>query len=353
MSIRKPTINSKPAVPVTEYKWGQSSERLVGSNGELNGNSNKDLLQQQLRLMSAASNREVVDENQQKMGRAILEAAYNEPENFKILGEKMADALYMTQNRQGFMRKLLARVDTPMGTMPRFKVYKKDVTAVYVTGPTRVSPQIIRDKFLFPPEFPIVARPFITSTDLYQSQGDVLAEKHTEALEAHMVKTDRLWYSAANAMVGIDNELNIISGQLTPYAFAVGQAQLTGWGLRADKVLLASDLWADIIGNQSFYTAIDPVARHELLMTGQVGTLYGSLVLTDGFRHPEHKVFNQGEFFLVSDPENHGAYMDRGGIESTPIDITTDLMPGKGWVLVQSIAMAIGNSRSVVKGIRV
>jgi hypothetical protein len=75
--------------------------------------------------------------------------------------------------------------------------------------------------------------------------------------------------------------------------------------------------------------------------------------ISEAYRHPEHKVLNQGEFVVVSDPLTHGAYSDRGGIDSQPIDTTTEHVLGRGWVLAESFSLAIANSRSAAVGIRV
>jgi hypothetical protein len=205
---------------------------------------------------------------------------------------------------------------------------------------------------LTPPELQIVTRPYIPTTELNQSAGDVLQEKYVEATEAIMVGEDRLWYNQVNAIVGVDNPLSIISGQLTPYTFAQVMVNVTRWGLKAPHVLIATDLYMDIIGNTEFFHAIDPVARHELLLTGELGVMYGCTITSDAYRHPEHKVLNQGEFFVISDALNHGAYSDRGGIQSEPIGINVEKVPGRGWVIHESIAVSVANSRSVSKGLR-
>jgi hypothetical protein len=64
-------------------------------------------------------------------------------------------------------------------------------------------------------------------------------------------------------------------------------------------------------------------------------------------------VLNQGEFYVISDTLNHGAYSDRGGLQSQPTDISIERIPGKGWVLFESLAVSVANSRSVAKGIRI
>jgi hypothetical protein len=82
-------------------------------------------------------------------------------------------------------------------------------------------------------------------------------------------------------------------------------------------------------------------------MTGQLGVLYGMTLISEAYRHPEHKVLSVGEFAVVSDPLTHGAYSDRGGVDSVPIDGVTEKIAGRGWLLSESIAFAVANSRSI------
>lgn len=349
-----------PAVAASDYRFVGASERAIGANGELNANDKKELITKQIQFLQASSSGAVLGndefrqrEVQARANRELISAAFNDATAHRVLGERMADSLFLTANRQGFMRKYLARVEVQQGSIPRFPLRTKNVTAVWSTSPTRIDSQITRDRWYTPPELSIVARPFVTQNELNQSSGDVLQEKYVEATEAVMVAEDRLWYNQANQMVGIDNNLSIVSGQLTPFTLMQVATNVTRWGLKVPGILMASDLYQDIIGNSEFYSAIDPVARHELLLTGELATMYGMTLTSDAYRHPEHKVLNQGEFFCIADPLNHGAYSDRGGLNSSPTDIVNEKIPGKGWVIHESIAISIANSRSIAKGVRI
>jgi hypothetical protein len=343
---------SKSPVLATELKLAGSNEFAVGRNGELNASSKRDLVGQQQKFLQAASQGNMLNIDSQT-SRELVQAAFNDKESHRVLGEKISDALYITANRQGFMRKYLAKIDVQQGSIPRFPMRNKNVTAVWSTSPTKIESQITRDRWFTPPELMVVARPFIPQVELNQSSGDVLQEKFIEATEATMVAEDRLWYNQVQSIVGVDNNLSIISGQLTPYNLMTVATQVTRWGLKGAHLLVASDLWQDIIGNSDFFNAIDPVARHELLLTGELGVMYGMTITSDAYRHAEHKVLGQGEFYVISDALNHGAYSDRGGLISTPIDISTDKIPGRGFVIHESLAVSVANSRSVAKGIRV
>lgn len=348
-------MKSKTPVIATDYRAPGSSERLVGLNGEVNASSKQDLLRQQLKLLTATANGEVTTAERlqrAQRNREIVQAMFNDKEVHKELGEVMAKDLYQAANRRGFSRKFLARQDLVPGQFPTVKLRLKDVVATYATSPTRTESQIVRDKLFMPPEVILTARPFVEQREINTSVGDVLDEKYAEALEAVMVAEDRLWYSAANSLVGIDNDLTIISGTLTPLTLMQVRTQVGRWDLPVPQLLMASDLYNDIVGDSTFIQAIEPVSRHELIMTGELAVLYGMSITSDAYRHPEHRVLSQGEFFAISDPVTHGQYTDRGGIDTEAISGATEKIPGKGWWMTQSFSLVIANARSVAKGVR-
>lgn len=355
---------SRKPVAASEFKFADGS-KAVGANGELNASDKRDLMNRQVQFLTAASNGLVAADAtiasreqlavRAKQNREELVAMFNDAsgQKQKVLGERIADALYVTANRSGFMRKYLAKQTVEQGSIPRFPVRQKNVIAVMSTSPTKIKTQIMQDNWYTPPELQIIARPYVTQNELNQSAGDVLAEKYNEAVEALMVAEDRMWYNQVQHLSNVENEQMVIPGQLTPFTVAQVAQKVMRWGLKPAHILMATDLYQDIIGNSEFYTAVDPVARHELLLTGQLGVLYGMTITSDAYRFPEHKVLGQGEFYVISDEINHGAYSDRGGIMSTPTDITTERTPGRGWVLQETIALCVANARSVAKGIRI
>lgn len=351
-------MKSRTPVLATDFRAAPGGELLVGKNGEVNASSKKDLLRQQLALLQATSNGEIATMDtmqrlqRQSRNKQLVEAMFNSKDAHKELGELMAQNLYQTANRRGFARKFLARQDLVQGSIPMVKLRKKDVTVVYATSPTKTETAIVRDKVFTPPEFIIEARPFVEQREINTSPGDVLEEKYTEAMEAIMVGEDRLWYAQANETVGMDNDLSVISGTLTPLTLMEVRTQVARWNLPVPNLLMAADLYNDIVGDASFIQAIEPVSRHELIMTGELAVLYGMAITSDAYRHPEHRVLSQGEFFAVSDPTTHGQYTDRGGIDTEVLTGATEKMAGRGWWMYESYSNVIANARSVAKGIR-
>lgn len=354
----KAQIQFRNPVVATELRR-QGGERFVGRGGELNASSKQDLFKQIAAFANAASEVGAVTEETAtaraeiaSKHREALLAAWHDRGAQTELGEVLAEELYQAANRSGFMRRLMARQDLKQGQFPQVRMRMKDVTAVVATSPVDVYRQLVRDNLYTPPEFYIVARPYVEQREIDQSLGDVLEEKYLEALEGTMVAEDRIWRNMALQAVGIANPLTLFSGTMNVSGMNTLRNQVTGWGLSARTWLIANDLWTDISADSSFQNAMDPVSQHELLMTGLLARLYGTEIVSDAFRHPQHKVLDQGEMFMVADPVTHGMYTDRGGVVSSPIDITTEKVPGRGWVMQQTTSMVLANARSVARGYR-
>lgn len=346
---------AKTPVLASDYRAPGSSERLVGQNGEINASSKRDAFQQQLKLLAATANGDITTEarmERAQRNREIVRAMFNSREVHRELGEVMAKDLYQAANRRGFSRKYLARQDLVPGQFPTVKMRLKDVVATYATSPTLTQHQIIRDKLFMPPEVIIDAKPFVEQREINTSVSDVLDEKYAEALEGIMVAEDRLWKNACDSLVGVDNDLTVISGTLTPLTLMEVRNNVGRWDLPVPQLLMASDMYIDIVGDSTFIQAIEPVARHELIMTGELAVLYGMSITSDAYRHPEHRVLNQGEFYAISDPVTHGQYTDRGGIETEVLTGATEKVAGKGWWMWESYSLVVANSRSIAKGIR-
>ena len=349
--------SSKHAQVASDFRFQAGEQRAIGLNGEINASSRKDLISRSLDLMRATAGNQVVTASQMEernkitaTNRELIQAAFDDPVAHRVLGERMTEQMYMTANRKGYMRRLCNRIELKQGDIPRFPVRKKNVTAMIATGPVAINTQLATDKWLTPPELTIGTRVFVPQTEINQSNSDVLEEKFVEGLEATMVAEDRLHYNLCKQTINVDNSLVVIGGTLSPLTFMNVRQQVQRWGMKPMYCVMASDLFVDIVGDASFIQAIEPVARHELVMTGELGVLYGMTLISEDYRHPEHKVFSQGEFAIYSDPAFHGAYSDRGGIDSQPISSLEEKIIGRGWLISEAIAIAVANTRSVVFG---
>lgn len=330
-------------------------EPIVGRNGEFNAGSKQELFA----LLHELAKK--IDENgggaateeqaeQRRSDKEAVKAAFDSTEELANLGTELANRLTVAANRDGFTRRIMTYQMLEEGELPFASFDTKNVTAMISTAAGTMLPQIVREHEIHPPEFFIQCKPFIDAKEIARHGSDILERQYSNALTATMVREDRTWKSAADRLVGVDNTMTTIVGHLLPETFMTVVEKVTRWGIPPGTALLASSLWTSIGSQQRWSDIMDPVTKHELFMTGRLGRAHGIDLLTDFVRHPQHKVFDRGDFYVVGAPEMHGQYSDRGGLVSEPITQAEANMPGRGWSMYEIMTMVIVNSRSVAKG---
>lgn len=334
-----------------------SNEAMFNAQGQLNANSKNDLIQGIAELSRLANNHIIQTEETaatkeatRKQHRVMLQSAFDSKEELAALGETISQTLVQTGNRLGFARNLLTYQEVNQGEIPQFRVQMKNVTASMANGPVRTNSQLVRDQILYPQEFYITTRLFIEQKELVKTNQDLLEIKYQEAMENIIVCEDRTWKRGVDDLVGVDNPSYNIAGSFTPEVLSRMVTDLSNWGLSARTALLSTNLLTDMMSSPAWQGVFDPVSQQEILLTGRLGTVYGCNIVTDHYRVEQQRVLQQGELYVIADPSQHGGYTDRGGVESTPIDVSTENIPGKGWHLTELFSLVIANSRSVVKG---
>ena len=202
--------SSAHAVVAEDFRFQPGEARAIGSNGEINASSRRDLVSRSLSLMQASADGQVITaadhavrQEIRTTNRTLLQAAFDDPSAHRILGERMTEQMYMTANRKGYMRRLCNRIELKQGDIPRFPVRKKNVTAMIATGPVAINTQLATDKWLTPPELTVGTRVFVPQTEINQSNSDVLEEKYVEGLEATMVAEDRMHYNLCKQTINV------------------------------------------------------------------------------------------------------------------------------------------------------
>lgn len=352
-------LNATSVAVASELRRPGSNELLIGKNGELNASNKSDLIKAVATLLDMGQNLDIVDDvsvekaSASKTHREMVIAAFNDKEELAALGDHMRDTLNVAINRDGFMRRFLQYQELNQGEIPSVRMNMKNVTASMATGPVQTMAQFVRDNEYYPQEFYITARPYIEQKHIQRTAADILEEKYNDALEAIMVTEDRTWKQMADELIGIDNPHLNISGATSPQSLAELTSYVNDWGVTPAFWLIASDIWKDIVADESWHTIIDPVSQYELLQTGRLGTIHGMEIVSDHYRHAQHKVLERGEMYVVGSPDQHGQYSDRGGVESQPLDGTQEKVPGRGWFMSETMSAIIANSRSIARGRRV
>lgn len=341
----------------TEAKMTGSNHNLVGANGHINASSKEELIKafQTIANMVEAgtlSMQTAEEKAELKAARiaALQEATANEAK-WAELGADLTKALYTTANREGFMRKLFAKVEVENQNIVRIPVKYKSTTSYVTSGSGQIAPQNVRDKYM-PPEFFISANLWIDERELAQGSSDQLEDKFYEAQEHIQVREDQYWRGLCDHVVGLANDLQILGGGLDPDSLALMKEQVTRWHLAASHFLFANDGLNDLTGTV-FGGWLDPVSQYEIVMSGTLGQILGMSLTTDAYREPQLKVFDRGEMYIVTSPEFHGAYTERGPIQSRSKESDgSGQGPARGWYVWELVSISLHNNRSVVKGVK-
>lgn len=342
-----------------------SNERFANSRGEINANDSRELLARAIEIASRFATNEfdgeaaevascTPEERITKMREAIADKSGTA---WMEIGSQIAAEITDTVARVGFMRQFLSRGELAQGAEPRFRVRHRNATSVIANAPSVVAPQMVRENYMRPAEFYIMARPMVEDREISQGSSDILAEKHMEALESIMVDEDRTFLGMADTASSIYNTKQVWSGGLTPAIISATSYQVVSWSVPATTLLMSIDLLQDIQSGAAFTSGnsggfFSPVDRLEIMLTGKLGTLLGLNLMTDGFRNPRLRVVQQGTMYVFSDPTLLGAYTDRGPVQSEPVTPAMTGMPARGFQMSEQISMGIGNAYAVAKAQR-
>ncbi len=351
-------VQLRDGTPIDEIKGLDGRSLISTSTGEINASSTRDALTQIQHLMSVANAHGGVVQGRTEQeiaeDRALVQEAFNSQSSaqWASLGSSLAQRVELYAERANFMRSMLMPQTVRQGEHCRIQLKQADVIAVVANGMDNMGFQRINSKFMDVPEFEIKTNVRVARLDIEQQNSDLLDEAYQQSLEAFAIKEDRLWKQAADKTVGNANPITYLGSKLTPSTLARLAERVSGWNLPTRKAMIANDFWVDIQGSADWATALDPITKYELLLTGRIATINGMEIMTDAFRDPMQKVLEAGEIYVVSDPQYHGVYTNRGGIVSTPTDGANSGNTDKGWLLSGLYSLTIGNTRSVAKGIR-
>lgn len=153
----------------------------------------------------------------------------------------------------------------------------------------------------------------IPRNNRYSTHLDRLFEAFIDLEEAHYVTNDRSWYRACLkvAQEARLHQHDHLSGNLRRLASIFGDVRMESL-----SVYLSSGL-RNPLSPQLEYAASDEDRT-------LIGHCCDVTFRSDGFRHPEHKVFPEGSFLMVRQPLTHGVYSDRDGIQCIDAKVTDE-----------------------------
>ena len=323
-----PVVDHMPTHVRHNGKVVSASGRMTDSEGNINASSLKDLAAKISALAEMGRSGQISSGHADE-GSAIsakverhneLKAAFHSgDERMKVMGEVFAEDVWETLNRQGFATRLLPRKDIVDGTDNRTRIRRKDVTAFQVMNDGEGISQIAEQAYIYPKDYYLQCQVMVEERELAQAGPEFLDEKFQDALEAIMVRQDRILRNLMLATAGSFNA-PISFANFTPQVLTALRTQVMSSGNRAAHMLLSFDIWDDIIADPSFNTWWEPVHKYQLIMEGQLGSILGMDLITDGFRYETLKVLEPGEVFVTGTPVTLGQRGVRREVESTEVN---------------------------------
>lgn len=332
------------------------ADSRLSSNGEINAVSTKDLIGVIAALQKAVAGgqyKEARQDSKEMLARKneLVTAAIQDRDGaaWKALGEVIGDEVHETMGRQAFASKTLLHKPLGKGEIGRIRIRKKDVISFFATRDPEVVASQVRQYYVYPPEYYLLARILIEDAEIEQASGDLLDDKYIDGLEQILRQQDLVWKRLVDNAQTVYND-SFLFNTFTPTVFANMQNQVMRWGIPVHMAIIAFDLWPDITADTEFSTWFDPVSKHEIVMNGYLGTIMGTQIHTDGFRYETLKVLEPGEVYFTGAPASLGAITRRKDLSSAPINLHLLGQPKRGWFLEQIEGMTITNPRAVVKG---
>lgn len=336
-----------------------SSGPAFGRNGELNASSKRELMQvignvlSQARENVAPAQRHASAEESQMRLAHLREAYYDKSgTKFQVLGEVISEEIWETLGREGFSRRLLSVMPLAKGQTGRVKVRRKDVVAFQITTDVKVQEQRIRQPWVYPPEFYLAAHILIEDKEIEQASTDILDEKFQDGLEAILRREDLITRALLNRAATTFNDL-VLFTTFNPSVLTTLRTQVNRWGTPAATMVIAWDIWDDIIADADFVAWWDQVHKHELILEGRLGSMLGMEIITDGYRYETLQVLQPGEVYVTASPVTLGTITQRKELDSRAIDQYNMGRPARGWFMEQIQGQVIVNGRAVDRGVRV
>lgn len=338
-----------------------SNEPLIGNNGEINASSKRDLMNGIAQLIQAAANGEVREataedemspaEKKEYLATAVANGTNSE--QWATIGSTMAAEVKETLGREGFARKFMQFRTMTNGEVIKVRLRKRDTVAWVSTSNVKTVQSISRAPYAQPDMFNITANINIERMEIAQDTGDLLDERYSDGLEAMLVAEDKVFLKLVNNAATCLNSPYYFS-DFTPVTMQNMKTEIaSNGGIPVTSMLIHFDIWNDIVAQPEFTAWYSEIAKHELVMEGNLGQLAGMNIVTDGYRIPTLRVLPKGSVYMFGSPETLGVIGQWGDMSVKSVDKCNDGQDVCGWFMSSVEAMVIGNSRAVVRGSRV
>lgn len=334
-----------------------SAEPIVASNGEINASNKEDLMKGISALMALASAGQVKKAEEKAVAsvadhKAMLAEASTNYDAAVALADTFTAQVNETLGRDGFARRLMQFRQLNNGDVLKVRLRKRDTLAFVTTSNPNTIASVARQQFAIPEMFNISCNVNIEKIELAQDTGDLLQDRYEDALEQVMCAEDRVFLKLAREAAGVYNSPFGFTNFTPEVCAAMRTAIQQNGGIPVTQMLVSYDIWNDILANPEFTAFYSEIAKHEIVLEGNIGTLMGMNIVTDGYRIETLRVLPQNTVYMFGAPETLGVIGQWGDMSVDSVNKANFGQARLGWFINVIEAMCIGNARSVTMGKR-
>lgn len=248
-------------------------------------------------------------------GELCIALLLGEEDPKQLAAGAVAQSVYVQANRNGFMRRVLARQVLEIGEFPTHRTSGK---VRFATSAVRYEDTICMDKYFSAPEIVLETRPALDKEHGRERFGDMMSR----AEEAMYVGEDRL------LSLMLQPNTSITLNKDTPLVTL--DALLDAADFDPLVLAIGSHVYNGLLADNAAVERYTPSNKLEEIKTGLLGTFKSKdgtkevALISDAYRHPEHRIFDFDTMVLLSNPLELGQYTDRGGYQGTAISKKVD-----------------------------
>lgn len=358
------TKNGEPVQAITarldkKGRMTKTGSALVSESGEFNASNRKDLIngiQSYGELLKAGEIRKYYvskEETEEKLN--LFSEAFHDPSGTKMmsLGEDVSDVIQDHILREGLSRKFLPERELARGEPARIRFRTNKAGAVVMgVGGYKPYQQAWSEQYQNAPEYYVNGYVLIEDKDIAQATGDLLSERLEDAQEQVQVAEDTRSRNLLE-FAAMTSGQQIFFNSFTPQFYQSLRNMINTRGINCQTVIMAGDLWNDILTHPDFVNYFDPITQHTAVQNGLLGNFLGVDIVTDAYiANDRLRVLQPGECFFCAHRKYLGQLMVREQLRSVPIDQYNLGRPVRGWMLISIEAAFISNVNGVARGIK-
>jgi hypothetical protein len=155
-----------------------------------------------------------------------------------------------------------------------------------------------------------------------KDRGEEMRDQFTFAESNHYVREDRQLIDTIRSKILPEHRVHSDWEGFGAALIASVRSIVTNKVFPVTTCLMGSSFWTHFVGNDDLIMMFDPETRHERVMAGYLGSMFGMNVQTDAYRHPLLRVLKPNEMMFFAPPESLGKMLLIG--QTTGMTVETD-----------------------------